>query len=73
MATISQICKGNASPINQPSCSLLRSWVKQAVKFCSMLERIQDLKMKKNRKKERKKGKRKTQQDWIFKNQIKLK
>jgi hypothetical protein len=38
-----------------------------------MLERIQDLKMKKNRKKERKKGKRKTQQDWIFKNQIKLK
>jgi hypothetical protein len=33
-----------------------------------MLGRIQDPKMKRNREKERKKGKRKTQQDWIFKN-----
>jgi hypothetical protein len=63
MATISQICKGNPSPINQPSCSLLRSWVKKGIKFCSMLGRIQDPKMKKNGEKERKKGKRKTQQD----------
>jgi hypothetical protein len=59
MATISQICKGNPSPINQPSCSLLRSWVKQAVKFCSMLGRIQDPKMKKSRKKRKRKEKEK--------------